>query len=84
MPSAIRYVSQQNFVLWDVHADDLVVEARAGRPHFMLLDAFMAPSEILGVNPELFRTHMSHEHVDFVCRSQFQMSLAFALYGGAV
>ena len=72
MASAIRYVSQQNFVLWDVHADDLVVEARADGPHLVLLDAFMAPSEIPGVNLTMLRT------ADVTCTSWFyvQQSLS--------
>ena len=77
MASAIRYVSQQNFVLWDVHADDLVVEARADGPHLVLLDAFMAPSEIPGVNLKCCGLQMSHAQVGFTCSSHFQMALAF-------
>ena len=36
--------------MWDLHPDDLVIEARAGGPHIVLLDVFMAPSEIPGFN----------------------------------
>eukprot|EP00435_Cladocopium_sp_Y103_P029981 s2172_g7.t1 len=57
LASVTQYVSGKNFLMWDLHPDDLVIEARAGGPHIVLLDVFMAPSEnsgcLLTLPPEL-------------------------------
>ena len=50
LASVTEYLSEQDFVLWDVHLEDVLVDAGHGRqaPHVMLLDVFMPPSEING------------------------------------
>lgn len=56
--SAAGYLTKANHVMWDVHANDVLVHPAT--PHLMLLDIFMQPDLMLGSLPRLgIKMHLS-------------------------
>lgn len=45
-----KYLSELDFVMWDVRSDDILIDEGPGRQtaRVTMLDVFMLPSEILG------------------------------------